>query len=153
MMDPRLALRTIRYLRWEQLAYRPLRNAQYRLYGAWPRLASRWTGANGKPPELPEKTISTFRAVFEEMFVHLNTPLEVYDRRLADLAESRFRFLIRTLTLGRIDWNHRYESHLWNYHLHYFNFAVPCARALVERGDRKALRGCQSLFASWIVKA
>jgi uncharacterized heparinase superfamily protein len=153
MMDPRLALRTIRYLRWEQLAYRPLRNAQYRLYGAWPRLASRWTGANGKPPEHPEKTISTFRAVFEEFFAHLNTPLEVYDRRMSDLAENRFRFLNRTLTLGRIDWNRRYESHLWNYHLHYFNFALPCARELAGRGDSRAWRKLQSLIESWIEQA
>ncbi|MGE0132660.1 MAG: heparinase II/III family protein [Blastocatellales bacterium] len=143
-------LRTIRYLRWEQLAYRPLRVAQYRFYKALPRLASRWTDANRKAPEVAGETIRTFRAVFEKSFAHLNTPLEEYDQRLADLTERRFTFLNRTLTLDSIDWNRRYESHLWNYQLHYFNFAVPCARALVERGDEKIWRICQSLIESWI---
>jgi len=152
-LNPLLLLRTIRHLRWEQLAYRPLRVAQYRLYGAWPRLASRWTSANGKAPDVAEGTVRTFRAAFEKLFAHLNAPLEVYDQRLADLAQSRFTFLNQTLTLDRIDWNQRYESHLWNYQLHYFNFAVPCARALVERGDRKAWRSCQSLIESWIEQA
>lgn len=152
-MNPILTLRTIRHLRWGQLAYRPLRVAQYRLYRAFPRLASRWTDVNGKAPYVPRETINIFRAVFEQSFAHLNTPLEEYDQRLADLAERRFTFLNRTLTLDPIDWNRRYESHLWNYQLHYFNFAVPCARALVERGDGRVWRSCQSLIESWIEQA
>jgi uncharacterized heparinase superfamily protein len=146
-------LGAIRHLRWEQLAYRPLRVAQYRLYENWPRLASQWTEENGKSPKVAEETVRTFREVFEKLFVHLNTTLGEYDQRLIGLAENRFTFLNRTLTLDRIDWNRRYESHLWNYHLHYFNFAVPCARALLERDDRKAWRSCQSLIESWIEQA
>ena len=152
-MDALLTLRALRYLRWEQLAYRPLRFAQYHLYGAWPRFASKWTELNGKSPIVADETVRTFRTVFEKLFVHLNTKLEEYDQRIEDLAENRFTFLNRTLTLDRIDWNTRYESHLWNYHLHYFNFSVPCARALVERGDHKAWRSCQSLIESWIDQA
>ncbi|MGH9768649.1 MAG: heparinase II/III family protein [Blastocatellia bacterium] len=140
-------------MRWEQLAYRPLRVAQHRFYRAFPRFASQWTDANGNAPIVPEKTIRTFRAVFEKSFAHLNTSLEEYDQRLADLAERRFTFLNRTLTLDPMDWNRRYESHLWNYQLHYFNFAVPCARALVERDDRRAWRSCQALIESWIEQA
>ncbi|HKE03944.1 MAG TPA: hypothetical protein VKE91_07790, partial [Blastocatellia bacterium] len=153
MIDPLLILGAIRHLRWEQLAYRPLRVAQYRLYGNWPRLASQWTDVNGKSPNVTEETVRTFKAVFEKLFVHLNTTSEEYDQRLIGLAENRFTFLNRTLTIDRIDWNRRYESHLWNYHLHYFNFAVPCARAMVERGDREAWRSCQSLIESWIEQA
>ncbi len=152
-MNPLLTLRSIRHLRWEQLAYRPLRVAQYSLYGALPRLAARWTGVNGKAPDVAEKTIARFRAVFEESFAHLNAPLEKYDERLADMAANRFTFLNRTLTIERIDWNRRYESHLWNYQLHYFNFAVWSARALIERGDQAAWPGCQSLIESWIEQA
>lgn len=153
MIDPLLMLESIRYLRWEQLAYRPLRVAQYRFYRVLPLLASRWTDVNGKAPEVAEETVRTFRAVFEKSFAHLNTPLEGCDRRLADLAERRFTFLNRTLTLDQVDWDRRYESHLWNYQLHYFNFAVPCARALVERGDQTAWRNCQALIESWIGQA
>jgi uncharacterized heparinase superfamily protein len=69
------------------------------------------------------------------------------------LAENRFGFLNRTLTLNPIDWNRRYESHLWNYQLHYFNLVVPCARALVERNDERSWRICQSLIESWISQA
>ena len=153
MMDPLLILRTIGYLRWEQLAYRPLRIAQYRFYSALPRLASRWTEANGNTPDVTAETIEAFRILFKESFAHLNAPLEKYDQRPADLAQGRFTFLNRTLTLDRIDWNRRYESHLWNYHLHYFNYVIPSARALVERGDRKAWLSCQSLIESWIEQA
>ncbi len=152
-MNLLLTLRAIGYLRWEQLAYRPLRVAQYRLYGAWPRLVSRWTDANGNAPEIEEDTVNTFRSVVEKLFVHLNTPSDQRDQRLTDLAENRFTFLNRTLSIDEIDWNRRYESHLWNYHLHYFNSAVPCARALLEREDRKAWRSCQSLIESWIEQA
>src|SRR4030095_6644419 len=152
-MNLLLTFRAIRHMRWEQLAYRPLRVAQYSLYGAWPRLASRWTDANGKVSEVAEETVMTFRAVFEKLFAHLNMTLEEYDRRLTDLAENRFTFLNRTLTLDRIDWNRRQKSDLCTYHLRSYNFAVPCARALVERGDREAWRSCQSLIESWIEQA
>jgi len=152
-VNPLFLFNTVRYLRWEQLAYRPLRVAQYRLYGALPRLASRWTGLNGKSPDVSAEVINMFRSVFKGLFVHLNAPLEEYEQRLAGLAENRFTFLNRTLTLDRIDWNQRYESHLWNYQLHYFNFAVPCARALVERDDQGAWQSCQSLIESWIEQA
>lgn len=152
-MNPLLLFRTLRYLRWEQLAYRPLRVAQHRLYRALPRLTSRWTDVNEEAPDVGEETIRIFREVFKSSFAHLNAPMEEHDQRLADLAERRFTFLNRTLTLDPIDWNRRYESHLWNYQLHYFNFAIPCARALVERGDEKAWRSCQALIESWIEQA
>ncbi len=152
-MNPLLLFRTLRYLRWEQLAYRPLRVAQHRLYRALPRLTSRWTDVNEEAPDVGEETIRIFREVFKSSFAHLNMPLGEFDQRLADLAERRFTFLNRTLTLDPIDWNRRYESHLWNYQLHYFNFAIPCARALVERGDEKAWRSCQALIESWIEQA
>ncbi|MCI0524598.1 MAG: heparinase II/III family protein [Acidobacteria bacterium] len=152
-MDPLLLLRTLRHLRWGQLVYRPLRVAQYRFYRTFPRFAARWTNPNTKAPDVPAQTIKTFRAVFQKSFAHLNEPLERYDQRLLDLAGGRFTFLNRTLTIDHIDWNQRYESHLWNYQLHYFSFAVWCARALVERGDERAWRCCQSLIESWIAGA
>lgn len=152
-MDPLLLLRTLRHLRWEQLVYRPLRVAQYRFYRAFPRAGMRWTNPNAAAPDVPAETINTFREVIKKSFAHLNEPLERYDQRLLDLAEGRFTFLNRTLTIDHIDWNQRYESHLWNYQLHYFDFTVWCARALVERGDERVWRSCQSLIESWIGQA
>jgi uncharacterized heparinase superfamily protein len=152
-MKPLLLLRTLRHLRWEQVVYRPLRTAQYRLYRNFPRLAAHRTNSNAKPPDVPAQTINTFRSVIQKSFAHLNEPLERYDQRLLDLIKGRFTFLNRTLTIDHIDWNRRYESHLWNYQLHYFDFAVWCARALVERGDQKTWRSCQSLIESWVEQA
>ncbi len=133
--------------------YRPLRLAEHRLYRAVPRLTSRWTNSNAKVPVVPNQTVKTFRSIIEKSFAHLNEPLELYDQRLLDLAERRFTFHNRTLTIDHLDWNQRYESHLWNYQLHYFNYAVWCARALVERGDRGVWQSCQSLIESWIEQA
>jgi uncharacterized heparinase superfamily protein len=146
-------LRTLKHLRWEQLVYRPLRIAQYRLYGTLPRLTSHWTNGNGKAPDVAAETMDTFRAAVEKSFAHLRTPLTAQESLLADLAENRFTFLNRKLTLDPIDWNRRYESHLWNYQLHYFSFTLPCAWAFVERKDEQSWRICQSLIESWIRQA
>ena len=90
------------------------------------------------------------RSTLESSFPHLNRPLREYDERLAGLLAGRFTFLNRTLELKKVDWNRRYESHLWNYQLHYFGYSLWCARALLARGDERAMRRCQALIESWI---
>jgi uncharacterized heparinase superfamily protein len=135
------------------MAYRPLRVAQYRLYKMAPPLTARWTGSNGGGPVPATETAGVFRKVFRESFAHLNTPLAEREAWLADLSRNRFTFLNRSLTLEPVDWNRRYEGHLWNYQLHYFHFAIPSARALVERNEERAWRACRSLIESWIGQA
>lgn len=148
-----LAARTIKHLRWEQLAYRPWRLAQYKLYRRFPSLAARWHAQPAPVLEIAPSMLTKFRAVLTNLLIHLNTPLEQYEQRLLDLRDERFTFLNRTLELAPLDWNRRYESHLWNYQLHYFNYAVWCARAFVERGDAAAMRTCQNLIESWLREA
>jgi uncharacterized heparinase superfamily protein len=148
-----LLLRTIRNLRKEQIAFRPLRVAQFRLYRTFPILTSSWRDVTTPVPEIAPQTIEKIRSVFESSFAHLNLPLEEYDQRLRDMLDGRFTFLNRTLILNPIDWNRRYDSHLWSYHLHYFSYAVWCARAFVEQGNRRAMQVCQSLIESWIEQA
>lgn len=148
-----LAARTIKHLRWEQLAYRPWRVAQYKLYRHLPSSAARWHTQPAPVAEVSASMLATFRAVFANSFAHLNVPLEQYEKRLVDLQSQRFTLLNRRLELAPLDWNRRYESHLWNYQLHYFNYAVWCARAFVERGDAAAMRGCQNLIESWLREA
>jgi uncharacterized heparinase superfamily protein len=143
-----LLLRTLKYLRWEQLAYRPLRMAQYRFYQAFPQSTSRWTDLPVPAPQTAPGAAGVFRSVLENYF--FIRPIEDYDRQLRDLINGRLTFLNRTLEINPIDWNRRYESHLWNYQLHYFNYAVPAARVFVERGDERGVEACRKLIVSWI---
>lgn len=147
-----LLLRSLEHLRREQLTYRVLRVAQYGCYRAVPQLTTRWVVPD-RAPEASPRAIETIRSLFESYFPHLNRPLHEYDQRLAGLLEGSFTFLGWTLDLRRVDWNQRYVSHLWNYHLHYFGYSVWCARAFLERGDVHAMRRCQALIEDWIATA
>jgi uncharacterized heparinase superfamily protein len=144
-------LHTLRYLRWEQIIYRPIRVAQYRAYNAFPRLAANRRAS--QPPQPATKPVETFRSILNKYFVHLDPPFEEIEPRLNDLIDGRFTFLNRRLDLNPIDWNRRYENHLWNYHLHYFDYALWSARAFAERNDRRALEACRKLIESWIDEA
>ncbi len=145
-----LLLRSLPYLRWEQLAYRALRLLRYRLYRAVPRLAARWIDPTEDAPEPASGAVETIRSIFESSFPHLNRPLREIDERIAELLAGRFTFLNRTIELKQVDWNRRYENHLWNYQLHYFSFSLWCALAFRFRGDERAMQRCQELIESWI---
>jgi hypothetical protein len=126
---------------------------QYRLYRHIPPLAARWQKLDMAWPEADPQAVESIRSTIQHSFAHLTQPLDEFDRELSDLAEGRFTFLNRTRAIDPVDWNRRYESHLWNYQLHYFGFAVPAARALAERGDAKPWRRCRGLIESWIETA
>jgi uncharacterized heparinase superfamily protein len=122
--------------------------AQHRFYQAFPQSTSRWTDSHATAPQTAPGVSGIIRSVLENYF--FVRPIEDYDRQLGDLIDHRFTFLNRRLEINPIDWNRRYESHLWNYQLHYFNYAVPAARAFIERGDENAMRACRKLIVSWI---
>ncbi len=147
-MNLALALRTLPYLRWEQVLYRPWRLAQFSLYRVWPRLTARWTSADKVSPFSPPQTLTTFQQVFDTELAHLCVPLGVADARWAGLPEGRFTFLNRTCHMLQPDWNRRYESHLWNYQLHYFEFAVWWAGVWRERGEARDWQACRTLIES-----
>jgi uncharacterized heparinase superfamily protein len=122
--------------------------AQYRFYKAFPQSTLRWTDAQATGPQTAPGADWIIRSVLENyVFVR---PIEDYDQQLRDLINQRFTFLNRSLEINQIDWNRRYESHLWNYQLHYFNYAVPAARAFAERSDESAWRACRKSIVSWI---
>ena len=149
-MKAGLLLRTLAHLRWEQMVYRPMRIAQKRFYNLSP-ISSKWTrDLEVKAPSA--RAVERIRAVFVSL-PHLNSPLSEYEGRLGDLRDDRFTFLNRTLTLNPLEWNVRHESHLWNYNLHYFGYAIPCARAYVELGDESALATLERLIPGWIAQA
>ncbi|MDX2039796.1 MAG: alginate lyase family protein [Acidobacteriota bacterium] len=152
-LNPLLLFRTLRHLRWEQWAYRSLRVAQFRLYRNSPHLAFRPTASGAAVSSVSSQSVEIIRKVFAEQFAHLNTPLAEFDETLAGLQQNRFTFLNRSLTIQPVNWNQRYDSHLWNYQLHYFSFVPLAARALVERGDVASWQACRELIQNWIVTA
>lgn len=88
------------------------------------------------------------RTVFENSFVHLHSEVN-RDK----LRRQQFTFLNHTLTLPQIDWNRRYESHLWNYQFHYFHHTVGCARAFAQNGELAPMRQQQQWIESWMQEA
>src|SRR5215213_4911627 len=149
-LNPLLLFRTLEHLRWEQLAYRPLRVAQFRLYRNFPGLASRQIEAKADAVVISPQTVEIIRQVFADTFAHFHTVSNNYEQRLSDLENRRFTFLNCSLTLDRLDWNQRYGNHLWNYQLHYFDFAIWCANALTAWRDVRGWRVSQALIESWM---
>jgi uncharacterized heparinase superfamily protein len=143
-----LLLRSLPHLRREQLVYRPWRVFQSRLYRVSPRAARLQALTRDTPPS--PRAVEVIRAALDSSFPHLTRPLAESDRLFAGLLADRFTFLNHTLEIEEVDWNRRYASHLWNYQFHYFGYAVPCARAFVERGDVGVMRRCQQLIESWV---
>ena len=148
-----LILRTLSYLRWQQLVYRPIRLAQFRAYRAMPFLTKRWTASDKAVAEIPTSTLSLIRQVFDTQFAHWAVPLREVESRLTELKAGRFTLLNQTRELPELDWNARYVSHLWNYQLHYQDAVVWLARAFVEGDDAIAWQRGRSLVASWITQA
>ncbi|MEP7272954.1 MAG: alginate lyase family protein [Acidobacteriota bacterium] len=149
-MNVGLLLRSLEHLRWEQLVYRPIRLLQSRLDRSV--IASRWTTPKQLVRAPRDAALEAIAAVVKAL-PHLNPPLTQYESRLADIGDNRFTFLNRPLTIHPIDWNHRYESHLWNYNLHYFAYSLWCAQSHAERGDGGALAENQRLISDWIATA
>lgn len=148
-----LLWRTLAPLRWEQWLYRPWRIAQKQLYRRIPATAGRWQCESRPAPRVPEATLTTIREILLADFAHLTPPLDEVEKRVEELRAGRFTFLNRTLEIGAPDWNRRYQGHLWNYHLHYFSYAVGCARWWRERNDHAAIDVCRRLIESWIEQA
>jgi uncharacterized heparinase superfamily protein len=147
-LNPRLLFHTLAPLRWEQFVYRPLRVAQFRAYRTFSFLASRWQQTNTRGTPAASSFSATIRTVFENTFIHLHAES---DWKM--LRHNRFTFLNRTLELPDIDWNRRYESHLWNYQFHYFHHTLGAANALRRRGDAAPMQHNQRLIESWIAGA
>jgi uncharacterized heparinase superfamily protein len=64
--------------------------------------------------------------------------------------EGEFRFLNHTEHLSDIDWRRRYNSHLWSYNLHYFDYAFDLACAWCATGDSRYCDRFVELALSWI---
>lgn len=141
-MNPRLLVRSLPYLRWEQIAYRPLRTLQFWQYRHFPFLTSRWK-LDGSGPRPSTETLDTIAHVIDQM-PHLNPAADICDLLCEGLSKNRFTFLNQTKTVERIDWNSGNIGHLWNYHFHYFDFLLCC------QSDARARAELERLVTSWI---
>jgi hypothetical protein len=134
MQRVRLTLRTLPFLRWRQLAYRPVRRLQAlfpaRRLGREPA----WRG-----PLL-------LRALLEEGPGDAAVRVAAAERVLA----GEFEFLDRAERLTRPDWRQRYVSHLWSFHLHYFGYAIDLAWAARLTGRNEFADRLMDLVDSWI---
>jgi uncharacterized heparinase superfamily protein len=70
--------------------------------------------------------------------------------RAEAIVRRDFTFLGRTKRLEEIDWRRRYGSHLWNYNLHYFEYALDLAWAYEQTGDGRFAIAFQELAISWV---
>jgi len=152
---PLLIWRTVAPLRWEQIVYRPWRMAQKRLYRHVPVFAERWRRVAGPGPPVSGVGIEAIQGMLrEEGAAHL---LPAPDATLVEEWEAfqagRFTFLGRSRTLPAPDWNARYESHLWNFQLHYFSWTLDCVRQRVETGAKEPFERCRRLIEQWIDEA
>jgi uncharacterized heparinase superfamily protein len=131
-----LYVHTARNLKPAQLLYWPLRRIQRALpapsiFGTGRPHATRF-------PSLAERVVSW-------------GPDDL-DSRLG-MAESVtagvFNFVGVEKRLSQIDWTHRYVNHLWNFNLHYFDYAVDLAWA-ARQGSSSAVSTLEGLIGEWL---
>jgi uncharacterized heparinase superfamily protein len=132
-----LYLRTLRMLRPVQLAYLPVRRMQ-RTTSARPTLM------DPVPPMAPNaalaSTLGSWGAGDEP--ARMTTA--------AGVMAGRFEFLNHQELLQPVDWAERRVSHLWNYHLHYFDYALDLAWMHRLTGRRDVVQTFLALTGSWI---
>ena len=119
-------LRTLSFLRLNQLAFQLI----YRLRAALP---GQWRWPRIPPQELIEASALSIRSPF------LQRPFI----RRADVENNRFVFLNQPVAFDHaIDWSAPEQSRLWRYNLHYFDFLIPNRLLRPEDGYQ--------LMADWI---
>lgn len=129
-----LVARTLRHLRPEQVAHRLRLRAQRALLGRWPALGQ------ALALRIPETTPG-----WPAAFSPIDANLDHADAK--EVAQWRFSFLGEDRWLGDpVDWEQAGASHLWRFHLHYFEWAWALARCPEEDWAREAFA---QLWNSW----
>lgn len=126
-------LRTIRHLGKRQVVTRALRVAER----VW------WRATRAAAPSAPPVRVRSHDPLWREL------PSD--ERALARAAEvmaGRFTFLGETR--ARTSWSVPGASHLWRFHLHYFDYVRDLAIHAVHRDRAGAYVAFRDLAASWI---
>lgn len=133
--------RTARALRPRQLAYWVIRRAQgmlpprasaTRIAAGWDR--SNWTAMRG--------ALSSIAPGPDELPAHV--------RRAEAVIAGDFVFLGERRHFDRIDWRARHVSHLWTFHLHYFDYLLDLVWAFRSTRDDRYRAALVRLIDSWI---
>ena len=110
-----------------------------------------------RPPELPRvRTAARFRPADALDSVAAAWTRWKFDSapllaRAADLRRGRFTLLNETRDLGRpVDWQPDGATRLWQYNLHYFDYAVDLVLAARIGGDKDAVLCLEGLINHWI---
>lgn len=131
-----LYARTARRLRWEQWVFRPVRRIQARLPV---RVDPRCDFDHAASPVLAG-AVARWGAGDMESCVS----------RADEVVAGTFRFLNHAESLPSIAWDRRPVSHLWSYHLHYFDYALDLAWAWRHTGEARYVERFGGLAESWI---
>jgi hypothetical protein len=132
-----LLARTLPRLRWQQLAYPPLRRLQQRLPLRLPELAA-------SPQPAHFAVLAGAAAAWEP------DSSETTVARAERIVAGRFTFLNHTEHLPRIDWRARHGTRLWSFHLHEFDYALDLARAWRSTSQPRFAAAFAGLTESWI---
>lgn len=133
-----LYARTARHLRLRQLVFRPVRRLR-RAFGT-PPTPHGWQLAD-------VQRLDALRAALLK--------LEPVDRcavieRANAVCAGRFVFQSVECVFTDVEWSTRHVSHLWSYHLHYFEAARDLAWAYHFTAESAYVRRIESLALSWI---
>jgi len=134
-----LYARTARHLRWRQLWYRPVRAAQGKLPVRVPPYGAVHAAVPG------ERRCALAREV-----AGWGAPRAGYRQRAEQVLAGRFEFLNHAEQFSAIDWRARHVSHLWNYNLHYFDYAMDVAWAWRETREARYADRFTELALAWI---
>lgn len=143
-----LYLRTLRTLRPEQWLFLPLRRLQ----------------GNGKPRRVPcvPRSARTAPALARavEQWGEGSDPARIEGAR--DIVAGRFHFLNHSEDFSgsgpgvepfaRLDWGRRHVNPLWNFNLHYFDYAPDLVRAFRRTGEEAFLRTFERLATGWVAQ-
>ena len=134
-----LAARTARHLSVSQLVYWPLRRVQQRIVRA--------------PAVVPMRASQADVQRIRDCLLRWECPDDAGAITRADRIRSGvFTFLNHSEVFGEVDWRTRHVSHLWNYHLHYFEYAVDLAWAHHRTGDQHYADAFARLARSWMTQ-
>jgi uncharacterized heparinase superfamily protein len=70
--------------------------------------------------------------------------------RASAAVDGKLEILGETISIDAIDWRRRYASHLWTFHLHYFDIARDLADAHRKTGDALYRETFRQLAMDWI---
>ena len=140
---------TLRYLRPVQLIYRSLFELKFRVYkkcpAVWERIYS-------------NRDLALRRTSFLKGLQEKKKPWRFPDQteileRSNQLLGNEFVFLNHAYRFQEdLDWRCPSASHLWRYHLHYFDYARDLGIAYLTSGDKKYYLKFKEFSESWMAQ-